>query len=108
MALFIKILLENSLKSIHNIHKCIPNQKIEIPEINFFEHEFTFLSDAEIEIIYKLYSKILKLSYMQSNNEISNELVDKILKETLLDKDTFEYNKKIKKILNKANQFFNE
>ena len=107
MALFIKIILENSLKTILNIQKCVPNQKIELPEVNFFEHDFTFLSDDEIELIYKLYSKILKLSYMQNTISSTDPLVDEILKETLSDKDTFEYEKRYKKILDKANIFFN-
>lgn len=108
MALFIKIILENSLKSIFNIYIRLPKQTIEIPEINFFEHEFTFLSDTEIETIYKLYSKILKLSYMQNSISTDNTLVDEILNEALLDKNNFIYKENYQTILDKANRFFND
>lgn len=106
MALFIKIILENSLTTILNIHKGIPNQKIELPEVNFFEHEFTFLSDTEIEMIYKLYSKILKLSYMQNTISHTDPLIEELLTETLSNKNDFVYEKKYQVILDKANKFF--
>lgn len=108
MALFVKIIFENSLKSIFNMYNHLPEIKIEIPEINFYEHEFTFLSDAEIELFYKLYSKILKLSYMQNTISEDDALIKEILEETLINKSNFKYKEKYQKILNKSNQFFKE
>ena len=108
MALFVKMIFENSLKSIFNMYNHLPEQKIEIPDINCFEHEFTFLSDAEIEMFYKLYSKILKLSYMQNTISEDDTLLEEILNETLIDKNIFKYKEKYQKILDKSNQFFNK